>query len=205
MDTSIIAISNFFKRWMGGSSIVLAVAAICMMFGTTTLRAGCVEPGIHPHGALFEPSAFMAAPGALPASDEDEGHASIIGFWHVLLLIDNNPATPLFQSIVQYHPGGMEIELADRNSIQGSSCMGVWKQEGNTVQIYHIAWLFQGGTGDLDGYAVITQKNKLSRDGNSFSGEFEFIQYDNSGAKLADLHGSTTGKRIDFHHPFTLF
>lgn len=202
MNTSRMASFTLFKRWLRVSSILFAAVAACMMFGTTTLRAGCGAPGNHLMGSLFKPAAF-ATPG-IGEPGSDSGHASVVGFWHALLLVDGNPETPLFQSIVQYHADGLEAESADQSSINpGNYCMGVWKQEGDTVEIYHIAWLFQNG--NTAGYAVITQKNTLSHDGNSYTGTFRFKQYDNSGTLVMSLKGTTSAQRIDFHHPFSLF
>jgi hypothetical protein len=195
--------STFLKRWLQGSAIAVALAAACMMFGTATLKADCGVPGKHLMGSVFHPAAFvtMAAEGN---SESHSKRASVVGQWHVLLLVNGDPATPLFQSLVQYHSDGMEAESADQSSITPANyCMGVWKQHGNKVEIYHIAWLFDNGT--PVGYAVITQKNVLDNDGDSYKGTFEFKQYDNDGNLLADFNGTTQGRRIDFHHPFTLF
>lgn len=109
----------------------------------------------------------MAAPGALPESDE--GDPSIVGFWHVKLI--KTGGSLYYRSIVQYHPDGMEAESADLDPIGGNYCMGVWKQEGNTVTIYQIAWLYDSG--NPFAYGVFTQTNTLSSNGNSYQGHFD--------------------------------
>lgn len=82
--------------------------------------------------------------------------------------------------------------------------MGVWKQHGNTVKIYHVALTFDGSTGVPDGgYIIFTQKNTLSSDGNSYHGTFTFTQYDNTNTKVTSFSGTTEGHRIDFNHPYT--
>lgn len=207
MIASKTASSSFLQKWLRGSAIAVALAAACMMFGITALKADCGLPGNHLLGSVFKPSAFVTE-----AAEESGLHqASVVGLWHVKLV--QSDGSLLFQSLVQYHPDGLEAESADQSAITPANyCMGVWKQHGNTVEIYHIAWLFNAGS--PVGYAVITQRNTLSSDGNSYSGHFDFKQYlydfDSSNnitdAYLAaDFGGTTTGHRIDFQHPFALY
>ena len=214
MTASKTARSALLKRWLRGSAVAVTLAAAGMlMFGTTTLKADCGIPAKHLMGSVFKPSAFITmAPEEHRDSDRD--HASFVGLWHVKLLIGGDPNNLLFQSLVQYHPDGLEAESADQSSITPANyCMGVWKNVApNTVEIYHVAWLFDNGT--PVGYAVIKQRNTLSSDKNSYSGNFEFIQYqydtDTNGnitgaEQVADFGGTTVGHRVDFHHPFSLY
>lgn len=181
-----------------GPSIALALAAACFIFGTSTARAGCRVPGNYLHGAMVKPSAFT---GEMPRPVL--GEPTIAGFWHVKLAMDSGDL--LFQSTQEYHADGLEEESADRVPATGNFCMGVWKYAAHrTVQTYHIAWLYDSA-GNLSGYAVIKEVNALSNHGNSFSGVFDFAQYDNDGNVAGDLKGTTTAQRIDFEHPFTIF
>jgi hypothetical protein len=198
--------SIFLKRWLLSSAIAVAMATACMMmFGTATLKADCSVPGKHLMGSVFHPAAFVT----MAAEEENESHSerdSVVGQWHVLLLINGDPSTPLFQSIVQYHVGGTEMENADIPTTGGNICFGVWKQHGNHVEIYHVALLFDGG-GNPTGYAIFRQWNTLDNDGDSYHGHFTYKVYgpDNVEDTSMALSGTTEGHRIDFHHPFTLY
>ena len=200
-----IATSAFLKRWLRGSAIAVALAAACMMFGTVTLKAGCGFQAKHLMGSVFHPAAFitMAPEGH---HESHRGHASVVGQWHALLLINGDPATPLIQSIVQYHVGGTEMENADIPTTTGNICFGVWKQHGNKVEIYHVALLFDGG-GNPTGYAIFRQWNTLDKDGDSYHGHFTYKVYglDNVEDTSQALSGTTEAQRIDFHHLFKLY
>lgn len=131
-----------------------------------------------------------------------QAHDSVVGFWHVKLTHDDGSL--FFQSVVQYHSDGMEMESADRPTYAGNFCMGVWKQEGHTVKIYHIAWLYNNGN-PIE-YGVFTETNVLSNDGKSFRGQYDLKEYDSlTGAFLGEDKGTTAAHRIDFDHPFSLF
>ena len=131
---------------------------------------------------------------------------SIVGFWHVeLLLPDGN----LFhQGTQQYHSDGLEFENAAAPAVNPANfCMGVWKQSGDTVNIYHIVFLYNGvDTLPPVNYGELTETNILSEDGNSLNGTFAIKVYDlNNGNHLADINGTIKANRIDFEHPFALF
>ena len=131
---------------------------------------------------------------------------SIVGFWHVELLL---PDGSLFhQGTQQYHSDGLEFENAAAPAVQPANfCMGVWKQSGDTVNIYHIVFLYNGvDTLPPTSYGELTETNILSEDGNSLNGTFAIKVYDlNNGSHLADINGTINANRIDFDHPFTLF
>ena len=110
---------------------------------------------------------------------------SIVGFWHVAE-IEDAAAPP--------------VKLAN-------FCMGVWKASGDTVNVYHIVFMYNGvDTLPPANYGVLTESNILSGDGNSLNGTFEVVVHDlNNGNQLADIKGTIKANRIDFDHPFTLF
>jgi hypothetical protein len=193
--------STFLKRWLRGSAIAVAMVAACMMiFGTATLKADCGVPGKHLMGSVFHPAAFITM--AAEGENESHGHASVVGFWHVKLL--NGDGSLYFQSLVQYHPDGMEAESADLDPNGGNYCMGVWKQEGRTITVYHIAWLYSGG--NPFAYGVFRQTNTLDHDGDSYHGTFDLKVYDLTGVnELQEVKGTTVAHRIDFHHPFSIY
>ena len=145
--------------------------------------------------------------GTAIAGNKDAGTSnSVVGFWHVELLL---PDGSLFhQGIQQYHSDGLEMEDAAAPAVNPANfCMGVWKQSGDSVNIYHIVFMYNGvDTLPPVNYGVLTETNILSEDGNSLNGTFEIKVYDlNNGNHLADVNGTIKASRIDFEHPFTLF
>jgi hypothetical protein len=128
---------------------------------------------------------------------------SFVGFWHAKLV--KSDGSLVFQSVVQYHPDGTEFENAYTPSITADFCEGVWKKvKDHTVMIYHIV-LNHDATGTPSGYIVITQRNTLSKDGNSYQGSFTFTEYDDSNTEITSFNGTIEAHRIDFDHPFSLF
>ncbi len=129
---------------------------------------------------------------------------SVVGFWHVELLL---PDGSLFhQGIQQYYSDGLEIEDAAAPPVQPANfCMGVWKQSGDTVNIYHIVFMYNGvDTLPPVNYGVLTETNILNQDDNSLTGTFEVIVHDlNNDNQLADIKGTIKANRIDFDHPFS--
>lgn len=133
-----------------------------------------------------------------------QSNPSIVGFWHFELL--NQDGSVFYQSLQQYHADGLEMEdAATPPTHPGHVCMGVWKQNGSAVQIYHNFWIYNGD-GPPVGYGVLTEANTLKPDGNSLAGTFDFKQYDiNDGHMTGHMTGTTVARRIDFDHPFGLF
>lgn len=129
---------------------------------------------------------------------------SIVGLWHFKLV--KQDGSLYYQSLQQYHADGLEMEdAATPPTHPAHICMGVWKQTGMSVSIYHIIWVYNGD-GPPVGYVVLTEENTLSADGNALTGTFDMKQYDiNDGSLVGQMAGTTVGRRIDFAHPFTLF
>ena len=143
--------------------------------------------------------------GSAIAGNKNVNSSSFIaGFWHVELLL---PDGSLFhQGIQQYYSDGLEIEDAAAPPVQPANfCMGVWKQSGDTVNIYHIVFMYNGvDTLPPVNYGVLTETNILSGDGNSLNGTFEVVVHDlNNDNQLANIKGTIKANRIDFDHPFS--
>jgi hypothetical protein len=158
-------------------TITVILFAVCMMYGTAV--AGNKSVG---------------------------SNNSIVGFWHVELLLPNGSL--FHQAVQQYHSDGQEMEDAAAPAVNPANfCMGVWKQSGDTVRIYHIVFMYNGiDTLPPVNYGVLTETNILSSDGNSLNGTFDVKVYSlNSGSQLADVSGTIKASRIDFDHPFTIF
>src|SRR6266480_5901957 len=69
------------------------------------------------------------------------GNPSIVGLWRVHYFENG---APVFQSFDQWHSDGQEFEISN---IFGLSCQGTFKQTANTVQLFHVGWLFDQNGG----------------------------------------------------------
>lgn len=201
MNTSCIANSVVRRQWLRSSCIVFAVAAASLMFGAATANASCGVLGNQRQEHSMKSAAFVTA--RVADAQPRPKRASVIGFWHVKLI--KNDGSLFFQSIVQYHVGGLEMESAGLDPSGGNFCMGVWKQKGRTVTVYHVSLGFQGGVPFA--YGVFRYTNTLSKDGNSYRGHFDLKEYDiHTGEFLGvEVKGTTVAHRIDFDHPFKVF
>lgn len=131
---------------------------------------------------------------------------TIVGFWHFELHYSDGSLW--YQSIAQYHTDGLEMEDAATPPVKPAHvCMGVWKQSGDTVKIYHIIYMYNGNdTLPPANYAVLRETNILNSDGNSVTGTFDVKVHDiKTGNMVQEVKGTTKASRIDFDRPFTLF
>jgi hypothetical protein len=201
MKTSDTAGCVSLKRWLRSSSVVALLAAALMVFGTIPARASCgFSPNAKPSKAL-KSTARPAQEGEPTSAPE---HTSIVGLWHVILTL--SPADGggmLYQSLQQFHADGLEMESADLDPAGGNACMGVWKKTGpRTVEIYHVGWIFAVNPLGA-GYFVLTEKNKLGEDGNTWTGTFEIKTFAPDGTPTHDLTGTIAATRLDFSHHFS--
>lgn len=134
---------------------------------------------------------------ALSGTTED-GHASIVGFWHVLFY---NPDGTLYDD-------GYDVWHSDRTEIlndtitpeppysSGAICLGVYKQTGpRTYKLKHPFWAFDG-TGTLIGTGVLLEEVTLGDDGNSYSGTFDNKNFDLHGNLTSEQTGTLKAQRI---------
>lgn len=134
------------------------------------------------------------------------GTALDTGFWHFTLHYSDGSLW--YRSIAQYYSDGTEMEDAATPPVKPAHvCMGVWKQSGDTVKIYHIIYMYNGNdTLPPSNYAELRETNKLDPDGDSLNGTFDVKVYDiNNGNQVQEIKGTTNASRIDFQEPFSLF
>jgi hypothetical protein len=82
------------------------------------------------------------------------------------------------QAFIQWHSDGTEWENINHPTFGGNICMGSWKATGPwTVTRNHFGWIFDA-SGIIAGYFHETETDKLSQDGNSYSGTNITIFYD---------------------------
>ena len=170
--------------------VVLAIFAICVMLPATAAACG-PQPGQGSNLALpwmqGVPSFNSAANPSAPS------YGSIVGLWHVTYTTSDNQ---VFQeSYDMWHKDGTELEVANINPIEGNTCIGVWKQAGSEIRLHHVGWGFDN-LGNLIGPFTVDDVIGLGPHGKSYSGSFDFNQYDTNGNLLLQVTGTVTATRI---------
>ena len=187
-----IVIQNhwWFKVCSRRVATVIALLVAALFAGVSGTKA-CSEPG----KATASPSMPW-----LEHQDESDWQQTIVGLWHVNYTL--NDGTPFTQTFKMFWSDGIEFENA-LNPPAGAFCYGVWKQIGQTsAKIHHIGVLW-GSDGKISGTFTIDEEDTVASHGKSYSGNFEFKQYDTSGSLVADLKGATSAKRVTFKTPST--
>jgi hypothetical protein len=120
---------------------------------------------------------------------------SIVGLWHVVHTDSNGNF--LFEGYDLWHSDGTEEEMANLPPATGPVCFGAWTQHGKTIQLLtHVAFTYDlnnNPTGTIN----LTESNKLSKDGNSYSGSFDLKQYDTNGNLVGEATGTSAAERLD--------
>jgi hypothetical protein len=170
--------------------VVMAIFAISIVLPVTAAACG-PQPGKTSNMALpwmqASPSFNIAASPSAPS------YESIVGLWHVTYTTSENQ---VFQeSYDMWHKDGTELEVANINPIEGSTCIGVWKQAGPEIHLHHVGWGFDN-LGSLIGPFTVDDVIGLSAHGQSYSGSFDFKQYDNNGNLLLEVTGTVSASRI---------
>jgi hypothetical protein len=164
--------------------------ASCKNTPTPKLPVGFAEPH------TLQAQAFVQQ--AFPSIEEDEDDdASIVGLWHVLFV---SGGQVFDEGYDQWHSDGTEI-LNDTAPPQpangaGTICLGVYKKTGpRTYKLKHPFWSFDA-TGTLVGTGVILETVTVEREGNHYTGSFEFITYDLKANITSDTTGELKAERI---------
>jgi hypothetical protein len=129
--------------------------------------------------------------------ERTEGGA-IVGLWHVTYF--HSSGTKAFESYDQWHSDGQEFEVANLGA--GWVCQGTWTQRGHTdVRLFHVGWLVDtpDGTSEVYGRFEETQTNKVSRDGNSYTGKWNETYYDLDGNVIGQNGGTLQATRISVY------
>lgn len=177
-----------FKKMAAALSLLLAGALL-----TTTALAQC--PGV-PVAKLHRQSWHPGSGSAslrLASSSTDP----IVGMWRVQFVSGGNV---IDQTFVQWHDDGTELMNSSRNPDTQSFCMGVWQNTGGStykLNHYGISWDPSTSTTAPQGLGNIRETVTLAADGNSYSGTFTIVQYDESGNVLATVPGTIVGYRVN--------
>jgi len=161
----------------------IALAILSFTLVTSTANAACGERGHH--------SALL--PGQLLGKAASGSNNSIAGLWQVSYTTSDNE--PFQDSFDMWHNDGTELETANVNPIPGNFCIGVWKQVGSEIHLHHVGWSFDN-LGNLVGPFTLDSVITLGTHGNTYSGRFDFNQYDTDGNPLGEVTGTLSATRI---------
>jgi len=165
-------------------SILLSAAAFVLVAGTVSAEAACGPPT----GAQ---TAVIKLP-ALRTPTRPSGD-SIVGTWQTALTVNGQV---VLHTLIQWHSDGTENDNADRSPIMGNSCVGSWVSTGaRTVHRYHLGWTFDANS-NPSGMFVLTEDDKLARDGNSYKGAFDQKFYDVNGNLVNEINGTVAATRV---------
>jgi len=140
------------------------------------------------------------APTKLPASmlarnkPGAPARPSIVGLWHDVHTASDGSL--FLEGYDTWNSDGSENELGNLPPASGPICVGAWVQSGRSAMLLtHVTWLY-----DLDNNFVgtlnMTQANRVSRDGNSYTGTFDAKFFDPSGTMFQEITGTTAADRL---------
>ena len=196
----------------GNWKIVPALSALALatMFAPYA-HAGCGLYQPVPHAASWQPQ--IASPRlVLAALTNDEASTpsepSMVGTWKEKWISEDSEGikdgTEVDAGYAQWHSDGTEINISGlRAPLTGDVCLGEWIRTGaRTYQMNHFGVSYDSTGANLIGPAHIQQWLTLAPDGNSTSGKFTVVQYDESGNVLAHVNGNVTGTRVTMETGF---
>jgi hypothetical protein len=172
-------------------SVMFAAAALAL--GASGLSAQACNP-LGAQGAFV---ARMDVPASMLARNNPNAPQkdSAVGLWHVFHTMSNGSL--LFEGFDIWHNDGTEEEIANLPPATGPICFGVWAQNGSQFQLlYHTTFTYDLNN-NFTGTIVLTETNKLAKDGNSYKGSFEFKQFDPNGNLVADITGTSKADRLN--------
>jgi hypothetical protein len=168
-------------------TVLITLAMLTLTFLTTAANASCFD-----HGRGASPVVSKGLIAKLAASPT-AANGTIVGLWHVTYTTSDNQ--PFQESFDMWHSDGTELETANVNPIVGNVCVGVWKQVGSEIHLHHVGWGFDN-LGNLIGPFTVDDVLALGNRGRSYSGSFDFKQYDIGGNLLQEVTGTISATRI---------
>lgn len=169
-------------------TILITLAILALTFLTTSAHASCFDRGLGPSSGGPRGMTARLSLATIPA------HNTIVGLWDATYTTSDNQ--PFQESYDVWHSDGTEMESANVSPIGGNVCIGVWKLFGSQIHLHHVGWAFDGA-GNLIGPFTVDDVLALGNRGNSYSGSFDFKQYDNGGNLLQEVTGTISATRIE--------
>jgi hypothetical protein len=202
---------NIFQALRNGrfSALVALAGLVLLLTASGAKAAGCALP--------YKTGAAPSIPFVSPhGDDQQEGDelgapASIVGLWHLNYTAEAEYGAPIFppapfpflESFKMWHADGTEFENAFMPPTGGNICYGVWKDLGDgSVKLHHIGLMFDS-TGQLSNIFTVDEKDTVARNGQTYSGSFDFKLWPPSfaavgvGTPIAEVTGKTAGTRIN--------
>jgi len=127
------------------------------------------------------------------AAAPNASNGTIAGLWHATYTTSDNE--PFQESFDMWHGDGTELESANVDPTVGNFCLGVWKQVGSEIHLHHVGWGFDN-IGNLVGPFTVDDVIELGSRGQSYSGSFDFKQYDTNGNLVVEVTGTISATRI---------
>jgi hypothetical protein len=169
----------------------LTVATILLAAGAISAQACDIK--------LYQGTGKHVAAAKIPASmlarnnKNAPSATGIVGLWHVVH--NDSDGNLVFESFEQWHSDGTEFEFANGAPSTGDICMGTWQKNGKSAQLWHTGWTFNPD-GSSSGTLVLSGSDKVSKDGNSFKGPFDFKLFDVNGNQYFEVSGTTVAERL---------
>ena len=191
----------------------LSALVLATMFAPAA-HAGCGLYTPVPHAASWRPQ--ITSPRLVLAAlaiDEEAANShepSIVGTWKEKWIAEAGsssefPVGSEFDaSYSQWHSDGTEINVSGlRAPLTGDVCLGEWIKTGaRTYQLNHFGVSYDSTGTTLVGPARIQQWLTLDPDGDSTTGKFAVVQWDESGNVLVHVQGNVTGTRVTMETGF---
>ena len=175
--------SQLWERLLRGSFLAATVAV--MFFTTTSANASCGDPGKAKSGVATHMPFLSQANAA-----GDATNSSIVGLWHVTY---TSGGELFYEAFAVWHSDGTEFEVANLPPAEGNVCMGVWKKEGQTIELDHVGWAFDNN-GNSIGTFTLTEKNVVN--GNTYEGTFDYKAFDVNGILVQEVKGTQAATRF---------
>ena len=171
----------------------VAVLSLAALTGTA-LQAKACNPLLNKnYGKHVAPTVIPAAMLARNQPNVAQSTA-IVGLWHDVRTASDG--SMFMEGFDTWYADGNENELANFLPATGAYCTGHWTKHGKTAELTtHVAFLYDTSNNFI-GTINISQKTRLSEDGNSYIGKFDAKFYDPSGNQFQEVTGTANGERL---------
>lgn len=176
--------------------LIIALSAMGTLVATAGTAAACGPNGQTQIGvanrAQISAAPMLAVQGRATATENTQ--QGIVGLWHVYYTLSTG--APYYEAYDMWHADGNEWETSFGDPRQGNYCLGVWKKVGpRTVQLSHFAWVYNSD-GTPAGFFTLAETDTVSRKGDSYTGTFDYKQYDANGNFQWEVTGTQAATRF---------
>lgn len=176
-------------------------AKACDASGPPTGQAAMLTAG--PSGIAATRSLALRVEDAVPGMTNPlQEMEPITGMYTIAFTAEGNAHIPdgkvILGGLDTWHADGTELMNSNQSPLKQSFCMGVWTRTGpRDYRLNHWALLWTPTGTTYVGPAQVREYVRLSRDADSYTGNFVLIQYAPDGTtQLSKVLGTVTGTRI---------